>query len=210
MQSSRWLTMNRRRARLGLAVVILVAVGAVGVQLVRSQWAQYVQRLSSGDLDLLPAVAQRIQNFRRVKMKGGRKQWEVAAREAQYLEDENQIVVREPEVSFYLEDADGVVALSGTTGRLVLNGREMERAELEGGIEVRFKRYVVRTDRAVYRRADGTVVSPSPVSVAGDGLTLSGARMTVDMDAQRVELQGGVETVVQGRGAGDEVDAGTS
>jgi hypothetical protein len=34
--------------------------------------------------------------------------------------------------------------------------------------------------------------------------------MTVDMDAQRVELQGGVETVVQGRGAGDEVDAGTS
>jgi len=58
----------------------------VGVQLGRSQWQQHLRGLRSAQLDFLPEAAQRIQNFRRVKMDGDRKAWEVAAREAQYFE----------------------------------------------------------------------------------------------------------------------------
>jgi len=42
---------------------------------------------------VLPNVAQRIQNFHRVKVDNGRKVWEVSAREAQYLENEEVVVV---------------------------------------------------------------------------------------------------------------------
>jgi hypothetical protein len=185
-----------------------VAVGAVAVQLVRSQWVQYLRRLGTGDIiELLPEVAQRIQNFRRVKLEGDRMTWEVAAREAQYFEEQDAIVVQEPEVSFHLEDGDGVVSLSGATGRIVLRGREMDRAELDGGIEVRFKDYLVRADRAVYDRALGTVVAPSAVSVTSDGLALTGDRMIVEMDTQRVRLEGGVETILRRPEREDGADA---
>ena len=194
---------------MGLGIVLLVSVGGIGVQLVRSQWVQYLRKLGTGDIiELLPEVAQRIQNFRRVKMEGDRMAWEVAAREARYFEEEDAIVVTEPKVSFYLEEGDGAISVSGASGRIVLNGREMDRAELEGGIEVRFRDYLVQTELAVYDREQGTVVSPQDVSVTSEGLTLTGGAMTVEMDAQKMRIDGAVETVFRDAGAEGGADAG--
>lgn len=200
------LILTRRRARFWLAMVLATTIAGLGVQLARSQWVQHLRKLRAGHIEFLPEVAQRIQNFRRVKMEGGRKAWEVAAREAQYFEDEHTIVVQGPEVSFYLKEGGGSVSIASTTGRIVLDGREMDRVELEGGIEVRFKDYLVRTDRAIYERTSDTIVSPAAVSITGDGIALTSGGMTVEMGTQRVRLQGAVETVLSGAGEG--ADAG--
>lgn len=191
-----------------LGTLMVVAVGAVGVQLVRSQWAQHLRSLRTAELDFLPQVAQRIQNFRRVKMEGDRKVWEVAAREAQYFEDDHQIVVDGPDVSFFVKDDQGVVSVKGTQGKILLEGREMDRVDLEGNIELRFRDYLVKTDRAFYQRADDTVVSPGAVVVTGDGLSLQGERMTVEMSSQRVRVEGKVRTVLERKVEG--ADAGRS
>jgi len=194
---------GRQRARWGLGLALVVLLGGLGIQLARSQWQQHLRGLRSAQLDFLPEAAQRIQNFRRVKMEGGRKAWEVAAREAQYFEEEQQVAVQAPEVSFYLKGDEGVVSVRGDQGKLYLSGRDMDRAELEGSIEVRFKDYLVKTDRAVYERASDTVVSPSAVTITGNGLSINGARMTVEMEAQRFHLDGNVQTVLQrGEAAG--------
>jgi lipopolysaccharide assembly outer membrane protein LptD (OstA) len=73
----------------------------------------------------------------------------------------------------------------------------MDRVELTGAIEVRFKDYLVRTDRAVYERVSDTVQSPNAVTINGNGLLLTGRRMTVEMEAQRLRLDGEVTTVLQ-------------
>jgi LPS export ABC transporter protein LptC len=192
-----------------LGLVLVLAVGAVGVQLVRSQWAQHLRSLRSRELDFLPQVAQRIQNFRRVKMEGDRQVWEVAAREAQYFEEDHQIVVDEPEVSFFVKDDQGTVSVKGKQGKILLDGREMDRVDLDGSIELRFRDYLVKTDKAFYQRADDTVVSPGAVVVTGDGLSLSGERMTVEMGSQRVRVEGKVRTVLE-RTAVEGADAGHS
>jgi LPS export ABC transporter protein LptC len=194
--------------RVVLGLVLVLAVGAVVVQLARSQWAQHLRSLRTRELDFLPQVAQRIENFRRVKMEGDRKVWEVAAREAQYFEEDRQIVVDAPEVSFYVKDDEGVVSVKGKQGTIVLDGREMERVDLDGGIELRFRDYLVRTERAFYQRAEDSVVSPGAVQVTGDGLSLSGDRMTVEMGSQRVRFEGKVRTVLERADEG--ADAGRS
>ncbi len=199
---------TRRRVRVLLGLVMVVAVGAVGVQLVRSQWAQHLRSLRTRQLDFLPQVAQRIQNFRRVKMEGDRKVWEVAAREAQYFEEDRQIVVDEPEVSFFVKDDQGVVSVKGKQGKILLDGREMDRVDLEGSIELRFRDYLVRTDRAFYQRADDSVVSPGAVVVTGNGLSPSGDRMMVEMESQRVRFEGKVRTILERTVEG--ADAGRS
>ncbi len=193
----------RRWARLGLGVALVLLLGAVAAQLVRSQWQQHLRGLRSAQLDFLPAAAQRIQNFRRVKMDGDRKAWEIAAREARYFEDDQQVAVEAPEVSFYLKGDQGPVSIRGAQGKIYLNGRDMDRAELEGGIEVRFRDYLVKTDRAVYDRASDTVASPSGVTITGNGLALTGAHMTVEMEAQRLHLEGKIETVLKTAEAGN-------
>jgi LPS export ABC transporter protein LptC len=202
---------TRRRVRNVLGLVVLVAVGAVGVQLGRNLWAQHLRSLRTSALDFLPEVAQRIQNFRRVKMEGDRKVWEVAAKEAQYFEEDQQIVVRDPVVSFYLKGDQGAVSLKGNEGKIVLSGREMQRVDLTGEIELRFRDYLVKTDHATYAQDTDTVVTPS-VAVTGDGLDLHGSRMTVEMATQRLRVEGAVETVLQrasAPGASGEKDAGT-
>lgn len=193
---------SRRRVRTLIGVLMVVAIGAVGVQLARSQWAQHLRSLRTGELDFLPQVSQRIQNFRRVKMEGARKVWEVAAREAQYFEEDKQVVVDDPEVSFFVKDDQGTVSVKGKQGKILLDGREMDRVDLEGNIELRFRDYLVQTDRAFYQRADDTVVSPGSVVVTGDGLSLSGERMTLEMGSQRVRIEGKVRTVLERKAEG--------
>ncbi len=188
---------TRRRLRLGLGLLLIVLVGTVAVQLALNQWTHRLRRMGPKELDFLPHAAQRIENFRRVKMEGDRKAWEVAAREAQYLEDDQQIVVDDPQVSLYLKGEEGEVSLRGRDGTIFLSGREIDRVELDGGIEVRFGDYRVTTDRAVYEQASDTVVSPGAVRVTARGLELSGERMTVEVETQRVRVDGRVETVLQ-------------
>ncbi len=202
MQQGSASAFDRRRVRTLLAVLMVVAVGAVVVQLARSQWAQHLRSLRTRELDFLPQVSQRIQNFRRVKMDGERKVWEVAAREAQYFEEDKQIVVDDPEVSFFVKDDQGVVSVKGKQGKILLDGRDMDRVDLEGGIELRFRDYLVRTDRASYRRSDDSVVSPGTVEVTGGGISLSGEHMTLEMGSQRVRFEGNVRTVLE-RTAGE-------
>jgi len=199
---------TRRRVRMFIGVLMIGVVGAVGVQLARSQWAQHLRSLRTRELDFLPQVAQRIQNFRRVKMQGDRKVWEVAAHEAQYFEEDRQIVVDAPEVSFFVKDDQGVVSVKGKQGKILLDGREMDRVDLEGSIELRFRDYLILTDRAFYQRADDTVVSPGAVVVTGNGLSLSSDRMTVEMESQHVRFEGKVRTVLERTVEG--ADAGKS
>lgn len=198
--------LTRKGMRLLLGLVLVVALGGVGFELFRNHWLQHLRSLRTAELDFLPEVAQRIQNFRRVKMNGDRKEWEVAAREAQYFEEDREIVVSGPEVSFYLRGDEGVVSMKGEQGRIRLDGREMDRVELEGGIEVHFKDYVVRTDQAVYERAADTVVAPA-VTITGNGIELNGQRMTIEMASQRVRFEGKVATLLREPGKG--LDVGT-
>jgi LPS export ABC transporter protein LptC len=187
----------RRWARWGFGTAFVLLLAGVAIQLARSQWQQHLRGLRSTQLDFLPEAAQRIQNFRRVKMDGDRKAWEIAAREAQYFEEDQQVKVEGPEVSFFLKSDPAVVSIRGDQGKLFLNGRDMDRAELQGGIQVRFKDYLVTSDRAVYEHASDTVVSPGAVRITGNGLVVSGARMTVQMEAQRLHLEGAVQTVLK-------------
>ncbi len=199
-------TSSRRRVRALVGVLMVVAVAAVGVQLIRSQWAQHLRSLRTRELDFLPQVSQRIQNFRRVKMEGDRKVWEVAAREAQYFEEDKQILVDDPRVDFFVKDDQGVVSVRGKQGKILLDGREMDRVDLEGGIELRFRDYLVKTDRAVYQRTDDAVMSPGTVVVTGDGLSLTGERMTLEMGSQHVRFEGGVHTVLERKTEGTDAN----
>jgi LPS export ABC transporter protein LptC len=196
----------RKHLRLLLVGVVVLLLGGIAFLIGNSLRVQWKQEAVQSALDLIPNVAQRLQDFHRIKTQDGRTVWEVAAREAQYLEDEDRITVTEPMVKLYLKDGRAV-GLSGQQGVLLLSGRELREVDLTGGIEVQFTDYTVRTDRARYQRATDQISSPSPVEIEGRDLQLRGDRMEVDVSAQRLRLFRHVTMTLRPHPAPDESHA---
>lgn len=177
----------RQRARLTILAMVITLLGAVGFLVGRSLWQQHRRELTQRGLEFLPGVSQHIRDFHRVKVQDGRKVWEVLARDAQYFQEDNLVVVQEAAMDLYLRDGRSV-GLKGDEARIILDGRDVKRVELTGSIEVTGADYVVRTDRATYDHARDLISAPGAVEVTGRALHLRGDRMEVHVDSERVTL----------------------
>src|SRR5262245_66592141 len=114
--------MRRIRLRAALLLVVATALGGIGYLSSRNVIARRARTLEDLGKDFLPQVAQRIQNFRRVKMENGRTVWEVTAKDAQYFEQDNQIVVVEPDMTFFMDEGQREAHVSRVEGRIRLDG----------------------------------------------------------------------------------------
>jgi LPS export ABC transporter protein LptC len=186
----------RKRLRLSVVALILGLVSIVGFLVGRSLWQQRKQDLLQKGLEFLPGVSQHIQDFRRVKVQDGRKVWEVAAQDAQYFEEDKTVIIRGAVLQWFLKDGR-VVGLKGDAGRIVLDGREIARIELEGEIAVTFADYVVRTAQATYDNRREVISAPGAIEISGRALQLHGDGMEVDVDAQRITLLQNVSMQLQ-------------
>jgi LPS export ABC transporter protein LptC len=195
--SNRRERMRRTRLRAGLLVVVAAALGGIGYEVSRTVGAHRARTLADLGSDFLPTVAQHIRSFRRIKVEKGRTLWEITARDAQYFDKQDEIIVREPQITFYLADGVRRAHVSGAEGRLVLAGRELKTFTLRGGVTVRLDDLEVETGEATYDRARDLITSPGPVRMRGRTLDVSGRGMEVQVTPQHVRLLEDVHTTVR-------------
>jgi LPS export ABC transporter protein LptC len=189
--------MQRTRLRAALLVVVGAALGAIGYLVTRDVRARrghtLVEELGR---DFLPDVAQRIQNFRRVKIEKGRMVWEITAKDARYFEQDNQVLVIEPEMTLFLEGNGRAAHLVGAEGRMTLDGRELKTLTLRGSVAVHLDDLQVETDEATYDRDRDLITAPGMVTLHGRTLDVRGRGMEVDVGPQHVRLLDDVRTTV--------------
>lgn len=180
-----------------IAVLLVVLLLGSGTALVaRHLWRQREADLGQAFVEVLPNVAQRIQNFHRVKVDGDRKVWEIAAREAQYDDVHRVATVEEPLVSFYFKDGSAL-GLRGRRGRISMDERELRDVEVSGDIRVEIGAYSVTTESARYDHAEEAIVAPSPVRIVGGELEIEGNSMRIDLAARTLKLAGKVRTTLR-------------
>jgi len=177
----------KKPIRLSILGLVVVLLGGVGFLVGRSLWQQRQRDFSQKGVEFLPGVSQHIRDFHRVKIQDGRKVWEMSAQDAQYFREDNLIVVRAAVMELYLRDGR-TIGLKGDEARIVLDGREVKRVELDGSIEVTTSDYLIRTDRATYDHGRGLISTPGAVDISGRALQLRGDRMEVQVDSERVKL----------------------
>jgi LPS export ABC transporter protein LptC len=196
--------MSRGQVRFIVALAALLLIGMVSYRLAVSLHAQSKSTRQLEDL-LLPGhsagedpVDQRMENFRRIKMKDGQKVWEIAARQAYYFEKTGEIGVEAPEVSLYFKDGE-TIALHCREGRVYLDtdAQEVTRIELKGDLQMRIGDLLLHTQEAVYESTPNIISSTTPVHIAGNGFTVEGQGYTVDVAAKRLTLNAEVQTTVR-------------
>ncbi len=180
--------MRRRRVRAGVGLLILAALGGV-VYLVHSSLAtQKVNKVDRSSLEgMLPDAVQWIQNFHRIEIRDGKKAWELEADEAQYLQDQNQVVVRRPHTTFYTKEGEKVT-VTGDQGIVEFKGKDLQKAKLHDSVEIHVRGFVIRADDAVYDRDADQIVAEGPVTIEGEQLRVAGNNMVVFVKESRFAL----------------------
>ncbi len=177
----------RKRLRLLIFGIVLVALTGVGALVGRTLWRQSQAMLLQKGIAMLPGVVQRLQNFRRIKVIDDRKVWEVAAEDAQYYEAEKMILVERASVQLFLEDGRSI-GMEGREGRLFLEGKEITRVELNGGVDATMADYQVHAENAIYDHDKNSISVPGAVHISGTGIDLSGTGMEIDVATKTVRL----------------------
>jgi LPS export ABC transporter protein LptC len=190
--------MRRKRLRAALLIVVGAALGGIGYLVSRNVVAHRGNPLAELGSDFLPQVAQRIQNFRRVKVEHGRMVWEITAKDAQFFEPENQIVVLEPQVTFFMKEQGRQAHLRGAEGRITLAGHEMSALMLRGTVVVQLGDMQLETEEATYDRTKDLITSPGDVTIHGRALDVRGRGMEVQVGPQQMRLLRDVHTTVHG------------
>jgi LPS export ABC transporter protein LptC len=189
--------MRRTRLRTTLLLAVLVAVGGIGILVSRSIKARRTNQRSELGQDFLPLVAQRIQNFRRIKLKRGKSVWQMTAKDAQFYEKRNEIVLREPEMTFFLEGGNRQTHVSGREGHLTVDGHELRSVTLIGKVSVQLDDLTMETEEATYDHVHDLITAPGPVTVRGRQLDLRGHGMEIEVGPQHVRLLRDVHTIVR-------------
>ena len=190
--------MQRTRLRAALLLVVGAALVTIGYLVSRNVVAHRGNALAELGADFLPQVAQRIQNFRRVKVEHGRMVWEINAKDAQFFESENQIVVVEPKVTFFMKEEGRQAHLRGNEGRITLAGHELGAITFRGTVVMQLGDMELQTEEATYDKTKDLITSPGDVTIHGRTLDVRGRGMEVQVGPQHVRLLRDVHTTVHG------------
>jgi LPS export ABC transporter protein LptC len=188
-----------RKRRFLLLAAILASLGGVGYKVTAEIWANKLRDIRENPiqlLDQLPESALSIKDFRRAKVENGRTVWELLGEEASYDKDQRQAVIHKPRFLYY--DKNGEVAeASADIAHVYLNEKELEKMQLEGGIEISYSGYLLNSQEATYLPAKEQIMMPQRTTLTGEGLQLQGASMEVDLGESKVRLLRDVKTKLE-------------
>ena len=189
----------RRRNRLILLVVIFLSLGGVAYKVGESLWimkAEEIRKDPLKALEYLPESALQMKDFHRAKLENGKKMWELFGDEANYFKEQKQAIIKKPRFYYYNKQGE-IIETTGATARLFFNEKELEKMQLEGGIQVTYQGYVLKSDEATYFADAGRIILPKRATVAGNGMEVEGSRMEVELEVKKVRLLQNVKTKIE-------------
>lgn len=191
--------MSRGQVRFLIASLVLILLAVVGRGLLIN-----TERTDDSALDpsLDPPTAseeQRMENFKRVKVRpDGKKAWEIVARKARYLPENHLVIVESPQFSFYPKDGESF-SLRSREARILLTTdkkEEVMRVELNGDLVMQVSDYLIKTQEAIFETEQNRISSSGAVQIDGPGVTVSGQGYSVDVVNKYLTLDTNVQTTL--------------
>ncbi len=188
----------RKTRRALLLAVIFLSLGGVAYKVsdVMRQMRKAAIKDPVAVLDAMPEALLHIKDFHRAKIENGRKVWELFGDEADYLKDKREAVIKKPRFLYY-DKKDEAAETSADSAHVYLNEKELERLELKGSVRVAMKGYVLTSELANYLPAKEQILLPNRTQVVGEGISMEGASMEVELEGKKIRMVRDVKTKIE-------------
>lgn len=138
----------------------------------------------------------KIEGVRLTRVAGGKTEWELKARSADYFRDKGVTHLESPEVVFYGK-SDLRIELKGNSGEVFNSSNDVK---VSGDVKiVTSDGYTFRSDSLFYSSGEKTVSTESRVTLKGNGIDVEGLGMVADTEMSRVLIKRHVRAVLEGR-----------
>ena len=173
-----------------LLSIVLIAVGIVVVV-----YMGY-RRLSETPEILLSTLQDgadmSIGKIHQTATRDGKREWSLEAASAHYIEDQNQVILNELSVTFYLDDGDEVY-LTAQQGVLNTGSNDIE---VSGNVIIKKDTYRLTTDKLNYENKQRIIFTRGPVLLTGEDARVSADSASLDLNTKTIRLKGNVESTL--------------
>jgi LPS export ABC transporter protein LptC len=183
--------MGKRKVKIKLALTLVL-----GISLGAVFWYYFLFRQTPLPAVPLPESAARavmaLSDVRQTATKDGIVQWKLEAVSAEMEADTGRMVLKSPQVQFFMEDG-GQVHLTARTGILYTRDNNME---VQGNVHLQSDRYTLVTEALTYDNERHLIVTTKEVRISGKTIRLHAAAMTYDLKSNQARFAGPVKGIL--------------
>ena len=140
-----------------------------------------------------------LNNFDYCDVREGNARWILRAAKASYFRDKQETILNQVSAVFYLRDG-GKVELQGDEG---IFHNDNNNVEVNGNVRVSYgEDYVLLTDSLIYEREKELIHTAAVVFLSGQGITLKGQGLRLEIATRKVSILNNIETTLVGVNAG--------
>jgi lipopolysaccharide export system protein LptC len=136
-----------------------------------------------------PGIDMAIDDIHQTATRNGKKEWQLDAATAHYLEAEKKIRLDRLTMTFFIDDQPPI-HLSADNGTLETETRNVM---VTGHVELKNEGSRLLADELHYRHEKQFLFAQSPVEIIGDGYQLDADSMTLELDKKRAVFKGNVK-----------------
>ena len=180
------------KARVVLYCLMIVLVAGIGFALVTHSPPGEDESVTLKSV--LPQKSDvSLNHIHHVATRDGVKEWMLDADSAQYEKAGSKTLFKGIRATFFLEGGR-TVTVKSREGVLSTDSKDIE---ISGGVVARSGSYQLNTDRVLYDHKAQVLSTKTPVVIKGQGMEITGDRMTFDLQTEHVVVQGRVEAVIE-------------
>ena len=140
-----------------------------------------------------------LNEFHRSEIRGGRKIWEIKAKNGQYFPEKQAAEIHSADVWLFRENGEEIF-LQAPEARLGFDGSTLKDAFFPSTVHVVYNNQLtVDTSTATYDKSTEIIQSNHPVSIESELLHIDGNAFVAHVDQKSIFISGGVKTVIKPR-----------
>ena len=179
-----------KKLKIFLLVTIFVILGGIiGIYLGFKEDPQVIE---SEAPNVEPSATLSIGKIHQTATRDGKKEWSLEADSAHYIEEDNQMVLKDLKVVFFLKD-NSEINLKADRGVLKIDSNDIE---VSGNVVLKNKEYDLVTEKLAYAHDQRLLYSNTQATIISRSTQLTADSMALDLNAKKLTLEGSVETII--------------
>lgn len=143
--------------------------------------------LTSGGIERLPELLQRIRDFHRVVTRDGLRTLELSAKEASFFKDDRAVLVVEPKIVFF-DDGRRFAVVGADRAKVYFTGVDADQVQLEGNVDFNLRRFHLSAGHLTFNRTKARIDAHGDVELTSPQMRIRGDNLHLDLATRRLSV----------------------